>query len=111
MSYIVVGCTVVSIGMSVVGNQASKKQAEKNRELQKQLFLTQIAMDEKIALEKLRIEREIATTGMLVTSLLDYRKTLQVESTARLHDTGIYVAMLGVSMSSIYGIYLMASKD
>jgi hypothetical protein len=111
MSYIVVGCTVVSIGMGVVGNQASKKQAEKQRELQKQMFLTQIAVDEKIALEKLRIEREIATTGMLVTSLLDYRIALQVESTARLKDTGIYVAMLGVGMSSFYGVYLMASKD
>jgi hypothetical protein len=111
MSYIAVGCAVVSIGVSIAGNSSAKKQAEKNREAQLRIAFAQMAEDEKIALEKLRIEREIATTGILASSLLEYRKTLQVESTARLKDTGIYVAMLGFGMGSFYGLYLMVAED
>lgn len=111
MAWLVVGGTVVSVGMGVIGNQASKKQAEKNRELQKQIALAQLASDEKYAMEKLRIEQETATTGILISSLTDYRKTLQVESTTRLKDTGIYVAMLGAGMGTFYGLYLMVAKD
>jgi hypothetical protein len=43
--------------------------------------------------------------------LLEYRKSLQSESTARLKDTWIYVAGLGIGMGSFYGLYLMFSKD
>jgi hypothetical protein len=111
MSYVAVAGTVVSIGMGVIGNQASKKQAEKQRDLQKQIALTQLASDEKFAMEKLRIEQETARTGILASSLLEYRKSLQSESTARLKDTGIYVAGLGIGMGSFYGLYLMFSKD
>jgi len=107
----VVGCTVVSVGMGLLGNEASKKQAEKNRELQRQMAVAQLVSDEKFAMEKLRVEQETATTGILISSLTDYRKALQVESTTRLKDTGIYVAMLGVGMGSFYGLYLMVAKD
>ena len=111
MSYIAVAGLVVSVGTSIIGSEASKKQAEKTRELQKQLTIATLASDEKIAMEKLRIEQENANIGILASSLTDYRKALQTESTTRLHDTGIYVAMIGVGMGTFYGLYLMASKD
>ena len=84
---------------------------EKQRELQTQIALTNLASQEKFAMEKLRIEQETARTGILANSLLAYRESLQKESTARLKDTGIYVAGLGVGMGSFYGLYLMFSKD
>jgi hypothetical protein len=111
MSYIAVAGIAVSIGTGVMGAQAGKKQAEKTRELQKRIAVAQLASDEKIAMEKLRIEQETARTGILASSLLAYREALQKESTARLKDTGIYVAGLGVGMGSFYGLYLMFSKD
>ena len=111
MSYVAVGGTVISIGMSFLGNEASKKTAEKQLNLQKQIAISKLASDEKFAMEKLRIEQETATTGILASSLLAYRESLQKESTARLKDTGIYVAGLGIGMGSFYGLYLMFSKD
>jgi hypothetical protein len=111
MAWVAVGGAVVSIGMGVLGGQASKKMAEKQLALQKQIAITQLASNEKIAMEKLRIEQETARTGILASSLLEYRKALQKESTARLKDTGIYVAGLGIGMGSFYGLYLMFSKD
>jgi hypothetical protein len=111
MAWVAVGGAVVSIGTTILGSQASKKQAEKQRELQKQIALSQLASQEKLEMEKLRIEQETATTGILASSLLAYRQSLQKESTARLKDTGIYVAGLGVGMGTFYGLYLMFSKD
>lgn len=111
MSYIAVGGAVVSIGTALIGGQASKKQAEKQRALQTQIAVSNLALQEKIAMEDLRIKQEIATTGILASSLLAYRQSLQKESTARLKDTGIYVAGIGVGMGSFFGLYLMFSKD
>jgi len=111
MSYVAVAGAVVSIGMGIAGNQASKKQAEKQFEFEKQFAITKLASDEKFAMEKLRIEQEIARTGVLASQLTSYRIALQKESTARLKDTGIYVAGLGIGMGSFYGLYLMFSKD
>jgi hypothetical protein len=111
MAWVAVGGAVVSIGMGVLGNQASKKMAEKQLALQKQIAITQLASSEKIAMEKLRIEQETARTGILASQLTSYRIALQKESTARLKDTGIYVAGLGIGMGSFYGLYLMFSKD
>ena len=111
MTWVAVGCTVVSIGMGIAGNKAAKKQAEKQLEQGKRIALAQLASNEKLAMEKLRIEQETARTGILASSLLAYRQSLQKESTARLKDTGIYVAGLGIGMGSFYGLYLMISKD
>ena len=111
MAWVAVAGIAVSIGTSVLGAEASKKQAEKTRELQRQIAVAQFASDEKFQMEKLRVEQETATTGILASSLLEYRKTLQKESTTRLKDTGIYVAMLGAGMGTFYGLYLMTSKD
>ena len=111
MAWVAVGGTVISIGMSVIGGQAAKKQAAKQLDLQRQIALTNLASQEKYEMEKLRVEQETARTGILAGNLLAYRQSLQKESTARLKDTGIYVAGLGVGMGSFYGLYLMFSKD
>ena len=111
MAWVAVGGAVISIGMGIVGNQASRKIAEKQLEFQKQFAIAKLASDEKFAMEKLRVEQETARTGILATQLTSYRIALQKESTARLKDTGIYVAGLGIGMGSFYGLYLMFSKD
>ena len=111
MAWPVVVGTVASIGMSVIGGEASKKQAEKQLALQRQIAVASLAQQEKFDMEKLRVEQETARTGILAGNLLAYRQSLQKESTARLKDTGIYVAGLGVGMGSFYGLYLMFSKD
>jgi hypothetical protein len=111
MSYVAVAGTVVSIGMGVVGNQASKKQAEKQFEFQKQFAIAQLAEQEKYDTEKLRIEQELGNANILASNLTAYRIGLQKESTARLKDTGIYVAGLGIGMGTFYGLYLMFSKE
>jgi len=111
MSYVAVAGTVVSIGMGVVGNQASKKQAEKQFEFQKQFAIAQLAEQEKYDTEKLRIEQELGNANILASNLTAYRIVLQKESTARLKDTGIYVAGLGIGMGTFYGLYLMFSKE
>ena len=111
MAWVAVGGTVVSIGMGVIGNQASKKQAEKQFAFQKQFAITKLASDEKFAMEKLRIEQEIARTGILSSSLLAYRESLQKESTARLKDTWLYVTGRGLGLGILYGVYLIGSKD
>lgn len=111
MSYVAVAGTVVSIGMGVVGNQASKKQAEKQFEFQKQFAIAQLAEQEKYDTEKLRIEQELGNANILASNLTAYRIVLQKESTARLKDTGIYVAGLGIGMGTFYGLFLMFSKE
>lgn len=101
----------VSIVTSLVGAGAAKKAAEKQRELQRQIAYSQMALDEKIAMEKLRVEAETARLGILANTLLEYRKTLQTESTARLKDTWLYVTGLGIGMGIFYGLYLFVKKD
>jgi hypothetical protein len=103
--------TVASIGTSIIGGQASKKQAEKQFEFQKQFAIAQLAQQEKLETEKLRVEQEIGNANILASNLTAYRIGLQKESTARLKDTGIYVAGLGIGMGTFYGLYLMFSKE
>jgi hypothetical protein len=111
MSYIAVAGLVVSVGTSIIAGQEGKKQAEKQLELQKRIALAQLAEQEKVEMEKLRIEQELGNANILASNLTAYRIGLQKESTARLKDTGIYVAGLGAGMGSFYGLYLMFSKD
>ena len=100
----------VSLVSSLLGNASAKKQAEKQRELQKQLKLSELALTERLAMEKIRAEQETARTTILANSLLAYRNTLQIESTARLKDTWLYVTGLGIGMGIFYGLYLF-TKD
>jgi len=107
---LLVGAGVSLLG-SVVGGLFGQSEGDKNRELQKKLALAQMSMEEKLAGERLRAEQESARLQILTNTILEYRKTLQKESTARLKDTWLYVTGLGIGMGILYGVYLIGSKD
>lgn len=94
---------------SVIGGIFASKEGDKQRELIKQVELSKLAMTEKLTEEKIRAEQETARVNILANSLLAYRQTLQVESTARLKDTWLYVTGLGVGLGVLYGVYLIGS--
>lgn len=106
---------VVAIASAVIGSVASyftaKQEGKKNRELQKAIAIADLSMQEKLAGEQLRIQQETARFDILANTLLEYRKTLQTESTARLKDTWLYVTGLGIGLGILYGVYLIGSKD
>ena len=106
---------VVALAVAVIGAVASyfggAEEGRKNRDLQKSIALAELSTQEKLAEEKLRVEQETARTGILANTLLEYRKTLQKESTARLKDTWLYVTGLGIGLGILYGVYLIGSKD
>lgn len=97
------GASVVS---SLIGGFGAKKQAKKQRDLQKALFLSDLTFKNKLEYEKLKLQGETDRTQILANSLKDYRVALQQESTKRLRDTWIYVVGIGLSISFIYGTYL-----
>ena len=81
---------VVAIATAVIGSAVSyfggAEEGRKNRDLQKDIAIAQLSVQEKLAGEKLRIEQETARFDILANTLLEYRKTLQSESTARLKE-------------------------
>lgn len=106
---------VVAIATAVIGGAISyfggAEEGRKNRDLQKDIALAELATQEKLSGEKLRIEQETARFDILANTLLEYRKTLQKESTARLKDTWLYVTGLGIGLGIIFGIYLIGSSS
>jgi hypothetical protein len=111
MAYIAVAGIAVSIGTSLLGAEASKKEASKQRELMWNAKKAEIASQEKLAFEQIRTASETDRIKILSGSMEKYREALQKESTIRLRDTWIYVASLGCGTGVIYGIFLMASKS
>lgn len=111
MSYIAVGGMIVSIGTSFLGASSASKQAEKTRELQKQLKLAELASTEKLTEEKIRADQENYRLGLMANSMESYRTTLQKESTIRLRDTWLTTAGTGVGLGVLYGLYLMTSNE
>jgi hypothetical protein len=105
---------VVALAVAVIGSAVSyfggAEEGRKNRDLQKDIALAELATQEKLAGEKLRIEQETARFDILANTLLEYRKTLQTESTARLKDTWLYVTGIGIGLGIIFGIYLIGSS-
>lgn len=103
------------IAIAIISSLASyfggAEEGRKNRDLQKSIALADLSMQEKLAEEKLRVEQETARVGILANTLLQYRTTLQKESTARLKDTWLYVTALGIGLGILYGVYLIGSKD
>jgi hypothetical protein len=106
---------LIPVASAIIGSVASyfggAEEGRKNRDLQKSIKLAELATEEKLSEEKLRVEQETARTGILANTLLEYRKTLQKESTARLKDTWLYVTGLGIGLGILYGIYLIGSRD
>ena len=111
MSYIAVAGIAVSVGTSLLGNEASKKTAQKQIDAMRSIEMAKIAEQEKVELEKLRVMSETQRIGFMSDSLEKYREALQKESTIRLRDSWIYVASLGCGTGVLYAISLMYSKS
>jgi hypothetical protein len=107
----VVGAIIGAVVGGVISGVFGGIEGDKNRALQKKLALAQLSMDEKLFEEKLRADVEIARLNILANTLLEYRNTLQKESTARLKDTWLYVTGLGIGLGVLYGVFLIGSKD
>ena len=107
---VIVGIAVAVVG-AIVSGFLGADEGRKNRELQKKLALAQLSMTEKLSIEKIRAEQETARLTILTNTILEYRTTLQKESTARLKDTWLYITGLGIGLGILYGVYLIGSKD
>lgn len=101
----------VSIATSLISANAAKKEAEKQRQAQKDIAAANIANQEKLAYEKLRTEGETAKTQILANSMVQNRNNLYTTGTQRLKDTWLYVIALGVSVGIIWGITLIGTKS
>jgi hypothetical protein len=110
MSYVAVAGIGVSVITSVIGGAKAKKEAKKQRELQKAMFLANLTSQEKLKYEELKLLGETERTKILADSLLGYKIALQKESTQRLKDTWIYVAGSGLGISLIYGVALIGGS-
>ena len=100
----------VSVVTSVISGISAKKEAKRQLELQKQLFLADQAFEEKLFYEQLQMQAETDRTKILANSLLEYRKTLQSESTKRLDDTKYYIAFIALSLMFFVGVYKLLDK-
>lgn len=100
----------IAVGSAIVSGISAKKEAKRARELQKNIALSQMALTEKLSMEQIKAQSEGQRAQILLNSALEYRKLLQIESTARLKDTWIYVLGLGLSIGLFYGIYLISKK-
>lgn len=96
----------VSIASSFISANAAKKEAEKQRQLQRDITSAQLAQEEKFKYEELKLQGETARTQILANTLLAYNVALQEESTKRLKDTWIYVVGVGLAISFMYGTFL-----
>ena len=110
MSYVAVAGIGVSLVTSVIGGAQAKKEAKKQRELQKAMFLANLTSQEKLKYEELKLLGETERTKILANSMLGYREVLQKEGTQRLKDTWIYVAGSGLGISLIYGVALIGGS-
>jgi hypothetical protein len=111
MSYVAVVSVGGSIITSVIGGASAKKEAQKQRELQKKAILANLTSQEKLKYEELKILGEVERTKILANSMLSYRTALQEQNTKRLNDTWIYVAGSGLGVSLIYGVSLVAKNS
>lgn len=105
---VMAGASLVS---SLISGAFASKQAKKQRDLMVNLKLAELSTNEKIAYEKIKTEAETERLRIFSNTLLQYRQTLQKESTTRLKDTWIYVVGLGLAIGIIYGVSLVVKKD
>lgn len=104
----------VSLGTSLytsfAGAKLAREEGDKNRQLQTNLALMDLAFRDKLEFEKIRVEAETKRNQILLNSLKDYRMFLQNVSTQRIKDTWVFVAAAGVSVAILFGISLFFSK-
>jgi hypothetical protein len=101
---------ILGVFTSLITSQMQSDTAKKNRQAQYNITLATLSSDEKLANEKLRSDTENARTGILANSMLQYRTSLQTESTARLKDTWLYVTGLGIGLGVLFGVYLISKR-
>jgi hypothetical protein len=110
MSYVSVASIGGSLISGIIAGSQAKKEAERQRQLQKDMFLTNLTSQEKQKYEELKLLGETERTKILADSMLGYKIALQKESTQRLKDTWIYVAGSGLGISLIYGVALVGGS-
>lgn len=101
---------VIGSFTSIITGVMGQETAQRNRVAQYNMTLANLSANEKLQNEKVRSDTENARTGILANSLLQYRQTLQVESTARLKDTWLTVTAIGVGLGIILGVYLISKR-
>jgi len=101
---------VIGAFTSIITAGIQSDVAKKNRQAQYNITLATLSANEKLASEKLRSDTENARTGILANSMLQYRTSLQTESTARLKDTWLYVTGIGIGLGILFGVYLISKR-
>lgn len=102
---------VVAVVSAVVTAVMASNKAKKERALQKNIALASLSQNEALAMEKLRAESETARTQILTNSLLEYRDTLQQQSTIRLENAKLSYISIGIGIGIIWGVYLLLEKE
>jgi hypothetical protein len=75
------------------------------------MFVANLASQEKLKYEELKLLGETERTKILANSLKDYKIALQKEGTQRLKDTWLYLVGAGLGISLFYGLFLFTKKD
>jgi len=98
----------VSLGASLytsfAGAKLAREEGEKNRQLQANLALADLAFRDKLEYEKLKVKAETERNQILLNSLQSYRQYLQQVSTQRIKDTWVYGVGLLVSVGIVVAI-------
>jgi hypothetical protein len=93
-----------SLYTSFAGAKAAKEEGKKNRQLQANLALADLAFRDKLEYEKLKVKAETERNQILLNSLQSYRQYLQQVSTQRIKDTWVYGVGLLVSVGIVVAI-------
>jgi len=98
----------VSLGASLytsfAGAKLAREEGDKNRKLQANLALADLAFRDKLEYEKLKVKAETERNQILLNSLQSYRQYLQQVSTQRIKDTWVYGVGLLVSVGIVVAI-------
>jgi hypothetical protein len=98
----------VSLGTSLytsfAGAKLAREEGDKNRQLQTNLALMDLAFRDKLEYEKLKVKAETERNQILLNSLQSYRQYLQQVSTQRIKDTWVYGVGLLVSVGIVVAI-------
>lgn len=107
-NFIPIILAAVSLGASLytsfAGAKLARQEGDKNRELQANLALADLAFRDKLEYEKLKVKAETERNQILLNSLQSYRQYLQQVSTQRIKDTWVYGVGLLVSVGIVVAI-------
>lgn len=101
----------ISVAMAGFKAKQDSDLADKMRDTIRTTTLANLSQQEKLANEELKAKSETERTKILANTLLEYRKTLQMESTSRLKGSGIYVLGLAIGLGIILLAYKVTQKN